>query len=55
MTKTGLFFISDYRDVTCEPGRDPSYWVLKELNKNNRLKVYGTANRVIKASIAANR
>lgn len=20
-----IFFISDYRNVTCEPGRDPSY------------------------------
>jgi len=50
MTKKGLFLISDYRDVTCEPGRDPSYWILKELAKNEKFKVYSTANEVIDSS-----
>ena len=54
MTKTGLFFISDYRDVTCEPGRDPAYWILKELNEADRFKVYSTANRVINNSCFKN-
>ena len=54
MTKTGLFFISDYRDVTCEPGRDPAYWILKELNEADRFKVYSTANRVINSSCFKN-
>ena len=52
--KTGLFFISDYRDVTCKPGRDPAYWVLKELDRADRFKVYGTANRVINSSCFGN-
>lgn len=46
MEKKGLFFISDYRDVTCAPGRDPSYWVLRELDRGNRFEVHSTANRV---------
>lgn len=50
MTKKGLFFISNYRDVTCEPGRDPSYWILKGLDRDNRFEVYSTANRVINTS-----
>ena len=50
MTKKGLFFISDYRNVTCKPGRDPSYWMLKELDKNGKFKVYSTANKVIDSS-----
>ena len=54
MTKTGLFFISDYRDVTCEPGRDPAYWILKELNEADRFKVYSTANKVINSSCFGN-
>ncbi len=54
MTKTGLFFISDYRDVTCEPGRDPAYWILKELNEADRFKVYSTANKVINRSCFGN-
>ena len=54
MTKTGLFFISDYRDVTCTPGRDPAYWILKELNEADRFKVYSTANRVINSSCFKN-
>ena len=54
MTKTGLFFISDYRDVTCEPGRDPAYWILKELNEADQFKVYSTANRVINSSCFGN-
>ena len=54
MTKTGLFFISDYRDVTCEPGRDPAYWILKELNEADRFKVYSTANRVTNSSCFGN-
>lgn len=33
MTETDLFFISDYRDVTCEPRRDPSYWILMGLDR----------------------
>ena len=54
MMKTGLFFISDYRDVTCEPGRDPAYWILKELDRADRFKVYSTANRVINGSCFKN-
>ncbi|RZB29544.1 MAG: hypothetical protein AEth_01055 [Candidatus Argoarchaeum ethanivorans] len=54
MTKTGLFFISDYRGVTCEPGRDPAYWILKELDRADRFKVYSTANRVINSSCFGN-
>jgi len=54
MTKTGLFFISDYRDVTCEPGRDPSYWILKELDKNNKFEAYSTANKIIDSSCFEN-
>ena len=50
MAKKGLFFISDYRDVTCEPGRDPSYWILKGLDRDNRFNVYSTANRVMDRS-----
>ncbi len=50
MTKTRLFFISGYRDITCELGKDPSYWILKELDKNNESKVYSTANNVINSS-----
>jgi len=52
--KTGLFFISDYRDVTCEPGRDPAYWILKELDRADRFKVYSTANKVINNSCFKN-
>jgi hypothetical protein len=47
MTKTGLFFIPDYRDVTCKPGRDPAYWILKELDTSDKFKVHSTANKVI--------
>ena len=54
MTEKGLFFISDYRDVTCKPGRDPSYWILKELNKNDKFKVYSTANTVLDSSCFEN-
>ena len=54
MTKTGLFFISDYRDVTCEPTRDQSYWILKELDGADRFKVHSTANRVINSSCFRN-
>ena len=54
MTKEGLFFISDYRDVTCEPGRDPAYWILKELDKNDKFKVYSTANKVVDSSCFKN-
>lgn len=54
MTKTGLFFISDYRDVTCKPGRDPAYWLLKELDKSDKFKVYSTANKVINSSCFKN-
>ena len=53
-TKKGLFFISDYRNVTCEPGRDPSYWVLKELDKNQKFGVYSTANKVVDSSCFEN-
>ena len=54
MTKTGLFFISDYRDVTCKPGRDPSYCVLKELDKNDKFKVSSTANKLVDSSCFKN-
>jgi|LGVF01.1.fsa_nt_gb glycosyltransferase involved in cell wall biosynthesis len=50
MTKKGLFFISNYRDVTCAVGRDPSYWILKGLDRANQFKVYSTANRVINSN-----
>ncbi|KAF5414899.1 MAG: Glycosyltransferase Gtf1 [Candidatus Methanogaster sp.] len=53
-TQKGLFFISDYRNVTCEPGRDPAYWILKELNINNSFNVYSTANRLINSSCFGN-
>ena len=54
MTKKGLFFISDYRDVTCKPGRDPSYWILKALDNDDRFNVYSTANRIIDSSCFGN-
>jgi len=55
MTKTGLFFISDYRDVTCStPGRDPSYWILKEIDRNDKIKVYSTANKIVDSSCFKN-
>ena len=55
MAKTGLFFISDYRDVTCStPGRDPSYWILKELDKNDKFTVYSTANKIVDSSCFKN-
>lgn len=54
MQKKGLFFISDYRDVTCKPGRDPSYWILKALNEDDRFNVYSTANRIIDSSCFGN-
>ncbi len=47
MVRKGLFFISDYRDVTCKPGRDPAYWILKSLDKNENFDVYSTANNII--------
>jgi hypothetical protein len=50
MTQKGLFFISDYREVTCEPGRDPPYWILKGLDRADRFKVYSTANSVVNSS-----
>jgi glycosyltransferase involved in cell wall biosynthesis len=53
-TKKGLFFISDYRDVDCKPGRDPSYWILKELDKSNEFKVFSTANKIIDSSCYEN-
>ena len=54
LTKKGLFFISDYRDVTCEFERDPSFHILKELDKNDKLKVYSTANKVVDSSCFKN-
>jgi hypothetical protein len=54
MAQKGLFFISDYRDVTCEPGRDPAYWVLKGLDGDSRFDVYSTANRVMDRSCFKN-
>jgi glycosyltransferase involved in cell wall biosynthesis len=53
MPKKGLFFISDYRDVDCKPGGD-AFWILKELDKNNKFKVYSTANEVIDSSCFKN-
>ena len=52
--KKGLFFISDYLDVTCKPGRNPSYWILKELDKNEKYKVCSTANKVVDSSCFEN-
>ena len=54
MTKTGLFLISDYRDVTCKPAPYPAYWILKKLNKNDEFKVYSTANNIINSSCFKN-
>lgn len=54
MQKKGLFFISDYRDVNCKPGRDPSYWILKALNEDERFNVYSTANRIVDSSCFGN-
>ena len=54
MTKTGLFFISDYREVTCKPGRGPAYWLLKEFNKSDKFGVYSTANKVVDSSCFEN-
>ena len=54
MAKNGLFFISDYRDVACKPGRDPSYWILKRLNENDKFKVYSTANKIIDSNCFKN-
>lgn len=42
----GLFFISDYRDVTCIAGRDPSYWILNALNRQSKFDVYSTVNSI---------
>ena len=42
--KNSLFFVSDYRDVNCVPGRDPSYWILNGLNNQYDYPVYSTAN-----------
>ncbi|RZB29540.1 MAG: hypothetical protein AEth_01051 [Candidatus Argoarchaeum ethanivorans] len=52
--KTELFFISDYWDVPCEPTRDRSHWILKELDRADRFKVYSTTNRVINSSCFRN-
>ncbi|MBP2029951.1 glycosyltransferase involved in cell wall biosynthesis [Methanohalophilus levihalophilus] len=46
LPRNGLFFISDYRDVTCDPGRDPSFWILKALNKDASFDVHSTANTI---------
>lgn len=54
MQKKGLFFISDYRDVTCKPARYPSYWILNELDKDKRFEVYSTANTVSDSSCFEN-
>ena len=54
MTKKGVFFISYYRDMTCEPGRDPLYGILKEFDVDNKFKVYSTTNRVINSSCFRN-
>lgn len=54
MEKKKIFLISDYRNVTCEPTRDQSYWILKELDRADRFKVYGTANRVINSNCFKN-
>ena len=52
--KKKIFLISDYRNVTCEPTRDQSYWILKELDRADRFKVYSTANRVMNSSCFRN-
>ena len=52
--KNKIFLISDYRNVTCEPTRDQSYWILKELDRSDRFKVYSTANKVINSSCFKN-
>jgi len=54
MKKPRLFIVSDYRDVTCEPGRDPSYWILKKLDKNDKFNVYSTTNKVLDRSCFKN-
>ena len=52
--KKKIFLISDYRNVTCEPTRDQSYWILKELDRADRFNVYSTANRVMNSSCFKN-
>ncbi len=52
--KKKIFLISDYRNVTCEPTRDQSYWILKELDRADRFNVYSTANRVMNSSCFEN-
>ena len=54
MEKKKIFFIPDYRNVICEPTRDPTYWILKELDRADRFKVYSTTNRVINSSCFRN-
>lgn len=54
MQKKGLFLISNYRDVTCKPVRDPPYWILKALNEDDRFNVYSTANRIVDSSCFGN-
>jgi glycosyltransferase involved in cell wall biosynthesis len=54
MTKKGIFFISDYRNVTCKPGRDPPYWILKGIDRADQFKIYSTANSVVNSSCFKN-
>lgn len=46
MTIRNLFFIPSYREITCESGRYPSYWLLKELDQNRRFRTYCITKRI---------
>ena len=45
-----IFFISAYRDVTCESSKNPDFWILNRLDSDDRFKVYSTANKVLDSS-----
>ena len=53
MTKN-IFFISAYRDVTCEPSKNPDFLILNKLDSDDRFKVYSTANKVLDSSCFKN-
>jgi glycosyltransferase involved in cell wall biosynthesis len=44
MKKTNLFLITDYRNITLEPVREPAYWVLRELDYNDKFSIDATVN-----------
>ena len=40
--------------MDCKQGRDPTIWILKELDENEKFKVYSTANKVVDSSCFEN-